>query len=76
MIYIRYSVNVTCDFVVLSVHVISIACLFILGEGSSTVAHYEVSSMLFSDAVHCADHKAHWGNVIVILGYINITDLI
>ena len=27
------------------------------------------------DVDHCTDCKAHWGNVIVILGYINKTDL-
>ena len=35
-----------------------------------------IEGLRTEDVVHCADCKAHWGNVIVILGYINKIDLI
>ena len=35
-----------------------------------------VEGLRTEDVVHCTDCKAHWGNVIVILGYINKIDLI
>ena len=36
----------------------------------------QIEGLRTEDVVHCTDCKAHWGNVIVILGYINKTDLI
>ena len=35
-----------------------------------------IEGLRTEDVVHCTDCKAHWGNVIVILGYINKIDLI
>ena len=35
-----------------------------------------IEGLRTEDVVHCTDCKAHWGNVIVILGYINKINLI
>lgn len=70
---------ILCCFVLsCSVHATSVACLFCLSSGKdpSSVALSGIARLRTEDIAHCTDCKARWGNVTVILGNMNKTDLI